>query len=126
MLSRYTAQQASDTAAGGVSANDLVKRFANDPAVLRRLIRENAQSIVNQADADTRRFLQATADLLRSFRGIDGRKTVVLFSEGFYADNVARDVEDVAAAAAETYAVVHAFELNRRADADGRGVFDRR
>ena len=116
VLSRYTAQQASDTGAGGVSANDLVKRFANDPAVLRRLIRENAQSIVNQADADTRRFLQATADLLRSFRGIDGRKTVVLFSEGFYADNVARDVEDVAAAAAETYAVVHAFELNRRAD----------
>ena len=93
-----------------------MKRFANDPAVLRRLIRENAQSIVNRADADTRRFLQATADLLRSFRGIDGRKTVVIFSEGFYADNVARDVEDVAAAAAETYAVVHAFELNRRAD----------
>ena len=60
VLSRYTAQQACDTAAGGVSANDLVKRFANDPAVLRRLLRENAQSIVNQADADSRRFLQAT------------------------------------------------------------------
>jgi hypothetical protein len=82
--------------------------------VLRRLIRENAQSIVNRADAESRAFLGAFADLLRSFRGIDGRKTVLLFSEGFYSDYVSRDLENVAAAAAESYSVIYAFDLNKR------------
>ena len=98
------------------------RRFAEDPAVLRRLIRENAQSIVHAAPMPTRAgSFRDCADLLRGFRGIDGRKTVVLFSEGFYGDNVARELEDVAAAAAETYSVIYAFDLNRRADLIGRG-----
>ena len=115
VMSRYTTIQSGEGGGAG-AGTDLTRRFAEDPAVVRRLLRENAQTIVTQADADSSRFLRALADLLRGFRGIDGRKTVVLFSEGFYGDNVSRELEDVAAAAAETYSVVHAFDLNHRAD----------
>ncbi len=80
------------------------------------LIREKAFTIVEQADASSRRFLNYLADLLRSFRGIDGRKTVLLFSEGFHSDDVGRELEDVASAAAETSSSVYAFDLNRRFD----------
>ena len=65
-------------------------------------------------DAESRRFLQATSDLLRGLRGIDGRKTVVAVLRRFLWHNVSRELEDVARAAAETYSVIYAFDLNRR------------
>jgi len=104
---------------GGASGSDRVQRFAEDRAVLRRLLQENAQSIVTRADADARRFLLMMSDVLRGLRGTDGRKTILLFSEGFYGANVARELEDVAAAAAETYSVIYSFDLNRRIDLAG-------
>jgi VWFA-related protein len=116
IIARFTMPQPQDAGSGATNPDDLVRRFAGDPAVLRRLLRENAQTIVTRADADARRFLQSLVDLLHGFRGIDGRKTVMVFSEGFYSDNVGRDLEDVAAAAAETYSVIYAFDLNRRTD----------
>jgi VWFA-related protein len=117
VLARFTTvNTAESNPTGGASGSDRVQRFAEDRAVLRRLIQENAQSIVTLADADARRFLQSMGDVLRGLRGIDGRKTVLLFSEGFYGANVGRELEEVAAAAAETYAVIHAFDLNRRID----------
>jgi VWFA-related protein len=116
VISRFTVPQPQDAGSGATNPDDLVRRFAGDPAVLRRLLRENAQTIVTRADADARRFLQSLVDLLHGFRGIEGRKTVMIFSEGFYSDNVGRDLEDVAAAAAETYSVIYAFDLNRRTD----------
>jgi VWFA-related protein len=117
VLMRYMTREASTSVAdaSGGAGTDVARRLSEDPAVTRRLIRENAQSIAARADSESRFFLKAFADLLRSFRGIDGRKTVLLFSEGFFGDNVSRDVEDVAAAAAETYSVVYAFDLNKRA-----------
>ena len=93
--------------AGGAGA-------AEDATIVRRLLRENAQSIVNQTDAETRQFLQRLADVISQFREIEGRKTVILFSEGFFQDNLARELEDVAAAAAQSYAVFYTFDLNRR------------
>ena len=114
VLTRYTTGQAGAQQAGG-AGTDIARRATDDAVVLRQLLRENAQSIVNRADAESRAFLAAFADLLRSFRGIDGRKTVLLFSEGFYGDNVSRDLENVAAAAAESYSVIYAFDLNKRA-----------
>ena len=114
VLTRYTSGQTGAQQSGG-AGTDIARRTTDDPVVLRRLLRENAQSIVNRADAESRAFLAAFADLLRSFRGIDGRKTVLLFSEGFYGDNVSRDLENVAAAAAESYSVIYAFDLNKRA-----------
>lgn len=97
------------------------KRSGESQESLRRLIKDNAQSIVAQADGDSRRFLQLTADLLHSLRNIDGRKTVLLFSEGFYADNLASELRAVSAAAAESYSVIYAFDLNDRvaSTADG-------
>ena len=117
VLAKFTTANTAETnPTGGASGTDRVQRFAEDRAVLRRLIQENAQSIVTRADANARRFLLMMSDVLRGLRGIDGRKTILLFSEGFYGANVARELEDVAAAAAETYSVIYAFDLNRRVD----------
>ena len=85
-----------------------------DLSTAKRLLRENAQSIVNQSDAESRQFLQRLADIVEQFKEIEGRKTVMLFSEGFFQDNLSRELEDVAAAASESYAVFYTFDLNRR------------
>lgn len=100
------------------------KRGGETAESLRRLIKDNAQSIVAQADGDSRRFLQLTADLLHSLRTIDGRKTVLLFSEGFYADNLASELRAVSAAAAESYSVIYAFDLNDRFSSAANGEPD--
>ncbi len=67
-----------------------------------------------RADLDSRQFLLRLADIMVSLRGVEGRKSIVLFSEGFESDNVAREMETVAAAAAQAYAVVYALDLNSR------------
>ena len=85
-----------------------------DAGVARRLLIENARTIVNQSDAESRQFLQRLADVISSFREIEGRKSVVLFSEGFVQDNLSRELEAVAAAAAQSYCVFYAMDLNRR------------
>jgi hypothetical protein len=78
------------------------------------VLQENARLVVNQTDGHSRQFLQRLADVVSGFRDIDGRKTVVLFSEGFYQDNLARELEAVAAAAAQSYCVFYTFDLNQR------------
>ena len=52
--------------------------------------------------------------MIAQYSAIEGRKTVVFFSEGFHQQNVSRELEMVEAAAAESYAVFYAFDLNRR------------
>jgi tetratricopeptide (TPR) repeat protein len=73
--------------------------------------------VVNQTDGESRQFLQRLADVIAGFRDVDGRKTVVLFSEGFFQDNLSRELEAVAAAAAQSYCVFYAFDLNQRTPA---------
>ena len=87
---------------------------ADDRAVQQRLIIENARTIVNQSDAESRQFLQRLADVIAGFREIEGRKSVVLFSEGFFQDNLSRELEAVAAAAAQSYCVFYTMDLNSR------------
>ena len=87
---------------------------ADEQRVTRQLLQENARTIVNQTDSASRQFLQRLSDVIVGFREIEGRKTVVLFSEGFFQDNLARELEAVAAAAAQSYSVFHAFDLNQR------------
>ncbi len=70
-------------------------------------------SVVNRADSRARQFLDTFADLVRGFQRIEGRKEVILLSEGFHADNLGRDLERVAAAAAQSYSAVYALDLNR-------------
>lgn len=85
-----------------------------DLSTARRLLAENARTIVQQTDAESRQFLQRLADVIRGLGDIEGRKSVVLFSEGFFQDNLNRELEAVAAAAAQSYAVFYSFDLNRR------------
>lgn len=111
--SRLAVEAGADLA--GVS--DVATRRAvgvDDGAITRRLLQENARTIVSQTDSASRQFLQRLADVLGGLRDIEGRKTVVLFSEGFFQDNLSRELEAVAAAAAQSYCVFHAFDLNQR------------
>ena len=77
-------------------------------------VRDASRSVVNRADFQARQFLDTFADLVRGLRQVEGRKEVILVSEGFHADNVGRDLERVAAAAAQSYSAVHALDINRR------------
>ena len=95
------------TGAGAALANE-------DQSVSVRLVRESARTVVNQSDSDSRQFLQRLTDVIAGFRDIEGRKTVVLFSEGFFQDNLIRELETVAAAAAQSYCVFYSFDLNPR------------
>ena len=85
-----------------------------DPSITKRLLAENARAIVNQTDSASRQFLQRLSDVIAEFRDIEGRKTVVMFSEGFFQDNLSRELENVAAAAAQSYCVFYTFDLNQR------------
>jgi VWFA-related protein len=86
----------------------------DDQRITRQLLQENARMLVNQSDSASRQFLQRLSDVIGGFREIEGRKTVVLFSEGFFQDNLSRELEAVAAAAAQSYCVFYAFDLNQR------------
>jgi VWFA-related protein len=94
------------------------RQQSEEPSVMRKIILENARTVVAQADATSRDFLQRLSDLIEQYRSIEGRKTVVLFSEGFQQQNVTRELEQVEAAAARSYSVFYAFDLNRRSASD--------
>ena len=77
-------------------------------------VKEDAQAIVDQLDGQSRRVLSMLSDLLQPLRAIEGRKTVFLISEGFIGDHLSREIDNVAAAAAQSYSVVYAIDLNSR------------
>ena len=108
---------ATRTGTEGVALDRAFRRMQEDPSVMRRVIQENARNIVAHADADARDSLQRLADVIAQYSVIEGRKTVIFFSEGFHQRNVSRELELVEAAAAESYAVFYAFDLNRRQSA---------
>jgi VWFA-related protein len=121
VIERQSEELSSDVAAGGAGAargaadTARVNPFsADDPATTRRVVTENARTIVQHEDATTRDFLLRLSDLMMQFRAIEGRKSLVLFSEGFHDENVTRELQNVAAAAAESYSVFYAMDLNRR------------
>jgi hypothetical protein len=89
-------------------------RGESDPKTLRTLITEDARTLVNRADSESRQFLGAFSQVVGTLRDLDGRKAVILFSEGFEVDNVRRELEEVAAAAARSYSIVYAVDLNTR------------
>jgi VWFA-related protein len=101
------------------SRSSAAAMLADDYDDNRKSLAEDARAMVARADGDSRRFLLAFADVIRTLRSIDGRKAVMLFSEGFQTDNVTRELGEVAAAAAQSYSVVYAMDLNpRTADAN--------
>jgi VWFA-related protein len=114
-VARFGSSPTADVAGAGSRVVSRAGTAASeDGAVLRRLIQENARTVVAQADADARQFLQRLAELLGQYRSIEGRKAVVLFSEGFHSRNVTREIEQVAAAAAQSYCVFYSMDLNQR------------
>jgi VWFA-related protein len=74
----------------------------------------NAKTIVERSDTESRTFLLVLSDVIRDLARIEGRKSVILVSEGFFTDNLRVDVDRVAAAAAESYAVIYSMDVNRR------------
>jgi len=119
ILLRQSADISADVGAAAVGTEGNTRdraaaRSGEDPSTMRKVIMENARSIVASEDAATRDSLQRIVDTLEQYRTVEGRKAVLFFSEGFHQPNVSREVERVAAAAAECYAVFYAFDLTRR------------
>ncbi len=117
VVTRYANRVADNPATADlpVTVNRATQRIEQeDPSVTRRLVQEDARTIVGRADTDARRFLQDLAELVGTLREVDGRKSVILFSEGFEIDNVRQELEHVAAAAAQSYCLVYALDLNAR------------
>ncbi len=104
------------------AVGSVVQRQAGeDPNIFTRLVQEDARTIVNREDSASRQFLQRLADVVLGLREVDGRKSLILFSEGFFIDNLTRELEEVAAAAARSYSAVYALDLNTR-DLDPRQI----
>jgi VWFA-related protein len=112
------ASLASLTRQGGTDTRSTASNRANDVEDDRtstlRAVTEDARALVSRADGDARRFLVALADVIRTLRRVDGRKTVLLFSEGFQIDSVTHELEQVAGAAAQSYTAIYALDLNER------------
>ena len=130
VVARLSSESSPAEVLGGTPALRRGSSDSQDDSTFVRAVKENAQTIVAKADGDARRFLMLFTRLLRDMRYIDGRKSVVVFSEGFFADNVTRELEDAAAAAAQSYSVVYAMDLIRRGssptDTDVRGADEQR
>ncbi|HET7619228.1 MAG TPA: VWA domain-containing protein [Vicinamibacterales bacterium] len=119
VIDRQAADLGSDVSAGAsVLASGRADRGAEvgagEQATARKVMTENARAVVQQVDTTSREFLQRFADVIKQYSAIEGRKTVVLFSEGFHDQNLSRDLQDVAAAAAQSYSVIWSMDLNRR------------
>ena len=95
-------QRHTDTSALGATLGSVTNPYTED-----------AERIANVADGETRAMLAELSGILRQMRTIEGRKTILFVSEGFYGDRLRREIDDVAAAAAESYSVVQALDINR-------------
>ncbi len=116
VLTRFLLPSDENTSSRASAIADLAKKAGTSQDEQRRTLQQAAQDIVTRADGDARRFLTMATEVFRNFRNVDGRKTVVLFSEGFFPDHVSTEVQTLAAAAADTYSVIYAFDLNARTE----------
>src|SRR5262249_6436158 len=83
VLTRQSEDLASDVGSAQQTANTprldrLSQRPTEDPSVSRKILQENSRTLVSQADADSRQFLQRAADLIDQYQTIEARKTFVL------------------------------------------------
>ena len=114
VVDRLASQQAGTDALASPGRAGFSTGAAGEPRLFEALVKEDARTVATRADEAARRLLLMLADVVRDLAPIEGRKTLVLFSEGFYTDHVTRELEQVAAAAAHAYAVIYAIDLNRR------------
>jgi VWFA-related protein len=118
-LTRASAVNAPGADVGGVDATATAATRTSGTTIdaspmAIEVARSAAKTVIARADADTHSFLVTLSDVIRQLAAIEGRKSVILVSEGFFADNVATDVDRVAAAASEAYAVIYSLDINRR------------
>ena len=112
---QLTLQKVNDRVrAEGYAPLDVSGRTQESDTVLNETIREEARTLTRTADGESRRVLALLRDILQPMRAIEGRKTVLFFSEGFNGDNLTRELDDVASAAAQSYSVISAVDLSRR------------
>ena len=108
VAARYQSFAGSDAQTRGASG------LSSGTLPVTELVKEDARKIANTAEGETRAVLARMADVLLPLRALEGRKTILFISEGFQADRLAREIETVAAAAAQSYSVVNALDINRR------------
>lgn len=121
VLTRNAADSSTDVVGGSQQVQQsLTSRAsqapAEDPATVRAAMVENAREVVAHTDQTSRDFLQRLVDVLEQYRGVEGRKIVVLFSEGFHQSILTDELQRVEAAAADSYSVFYSFDLNPRTD----------
>ena len=122
VLRRVAQRLAQESGAADLPAVGLARgSAASDANTFDMVVKENARSIVAKEDEAGRRFLAMLSDVVKALRGIEGRKSLVLFSEGFYSDNLSREIELVAAAASQSYVATYSMDLNRRDGAINEG-----
>ena len=101
--------------AGRSSARNVPGAVSGDSAQMSlHVVRDAAKTVIAAADMGARAFLLALSDVVKELAPIEGRKTVILVSEGFYTDNLVHEVEQVAASAAQSYAVIYSLDINVR------------
>jgi VWFA-related protein len=98
----------------GVATTGAGSAVNDSPLMTDAVLLSAARTAVGVADSDARVFLTALSDVIRRLGNIEGRKSVILLSEGFYSDNLTGEIEQVAAAAAQAHAVIYSLDLNRR------------
>ena len=91
VLTRFMTNTSGEPSRTGVLPDVTRKDARRRPGLDARSREGSREHDVQSADADSRRFLDTMSQMLRTFRGVDGRKTIILFSEGFHSDNVSRD-----------------------------------
>lgn len=108
VAARFQTEAGSDAQIRGASS------LSTGTLPLTALVKEDARRIANIGDGESRAVLARFADILRPLRAIEGRKNILLVSEGFQADRLSREIDVVAAAAAESSSVIYSFDINRR------------
>lgn len=111
---RASGTDASSDLVAGAARSATASIDSTPYSVLQTVLRDNARSVLQRGDTETRSFLASMSDVIRKLAGVEGRKSVLLISEGFFSDYVLADVERVAATAAQSYAVIYALDINRR------------
>jgi VWFA-related protein len=94
--------------------------------------RENVQDRIEQKSQtyvrDSRRAARTTVDslayIIRNLSRLEGRKTLVLLSEGFYVDEIRSELPQVAGQAARAGITVYALNVRGTVGAGGRIVAD--
>lgn len=95
---------------------DSLYRGAESGQLTPELVKANAEVIVRAADSRAQSFLGMLRDLLEALGAIEHPKSLIVFSQGFFSDNLTTKLGQVFAAAARSRSVLYTMDLNRYGD----------